>query len=120
MKDWLKKKLRKFLEIDEIAKDYNEKLYQQEKSVNERFGEIYTIVRDTERTIQNTLSLVVDVNVSKRDPSWGIICYKHHGQNIVHEFNFGNADGEKIREFIKDFESAYRFVDSPPNIRGYF
>jgi len=121
IKNYFRKKLISFIGIEEIIKERNAILMSDITNAHTRIDyliknpipNLENKVEVMERTIKNTLSLAVDVNMNKMDPTWGIICYAKGGKTIVHKFNLGNADGGEIKRYLDQYASANMRIDSP-------
>jgi hypothetical protein len=123
MKKWIKIKLRTFLGIDRLENrisqlersylDRNTYQHAINEELKENIGDNRGEIAEINETIKNTLTLAMDVNQNKYDPTWCIIGYKKGGKDIVHHINLGNAHGDEIRDFLRRYEGCNKRIDSP-------
>ena len=125
IKQYLKLKLRNFLEsilemsnknlaILKVEMECNQASLLRQVTANTR------TVNEIESTFKNTISLAMDIHHGKHEPTWGIICYKHKGQSIVHKFELGDANGEEIKRFLEQYKTTYKHLDAPYQMKDFY
>ena len=127
MKEWLKTKLRKYLEIDNLESE----LHHHEKSNQWQINNLTTWINNTNRdlkkdishfqdsvntlhdTVENVVHIGTDVQRDDRH-SWAVVCVEGK-MNIVKFVDLNRKDARDIFEFLKHFEAGRHCVDVVPN-----
>ena len=111
MKQWLRKKILKFLGIDELEL----KMARGLRDVNERFTRHKGSVDYELTRIGSCFNVGVDINPMGRD-SWAIICTANKNDQAVLKFvDLHGADMRHIHDFLIRSvpRGANRYIDSP-------
>lgn len=137
MKQWLKTKLKKFLEIDSLESkflDQINKFENHEKSnqfqinnlsdwINTRNKELKNEIshfQESVNTLHNTVENVVHIGTDVRQypdnhsHSWAVVCVEGK-MNIVKFVDLDRKDAREIFDFLKHFEAGRHCVDAVPN-----
>jgi hypothetical protein len=135
MKNWLKKKLRKWLDIDTLNSElsnlkgefssHNKRnicdlhlLYDQisisHQSLKEDISHFQQSVNTLHKTVENVVHIGTDVrnNINNREHSWAVICIEGK-MNIVKFVELAREDGRYVLDFLKQFESGRHCIDAP-------
>jgi hypothetical protein len=126
-KQWLKQKLRNYLEVDNLDKElkehrrsYNVKSKQLEnniesvyKNLKNDISHFQDSVNILHNTVENVVHIGTDVCIDNRcRNSWAVICVE--GKiNIVKFVDLNGRDARDILHFLKQFEAGRHCIDTP-------
>lgn len=127
IRNWLKVKLRKFLDVEELASKFNNHVDSNYVSFSNLYNTISVINRNLtkdishlqesinilHRTIENVVHIGTDVTRNNDgEHSWAVICIE--GKiNIVKFVDLGRKDAQYVLDFLKQFEAGRHCVDAP-------
>lgn len=120
-KSWLRTKLQKFLEIDELSETVDEN--------NDRLSRSYRALQDkyikmerlNERVVERNNIIMKEFNISadiypRENRSWAVISINGKPE-YVRFVNLSNRDMREVSHFLKQFEATNVTVDSPFQLR---
>ena len=110
MKNWIKRKLIAFLEIDSLE----EELKQENQKLKSKLNGLNSL---NERIIEENNFLIKQFNISAdinhyENHSWAVISIQGKPE-YVKFINLSNRDMRSVHSFLKQFERTNRAIDSP-------
>jgi len=130
IKQWLKIKLRNYLEIDKDIKTVKDKLINHQvanenqfdnlngwlknkhENINNDIVHCQDSINAIHKTLENVIHIGTDVRINEREHSWAVICIE--GKiNIVKFVDIGKNDAKYILDFLKQFEAGRHCIDTP-------
>lgn len=125
LKNKIKVKMIKWLELDTFKEDYKQYINKNEKdkynfknsinsTINNTYNEHSEQINALNRTLQSVISLGVDIkpNMYTKDRSWAVVCIEGK-YNIVKLIDMQGQDYRYILDFLKQFECSRKVIDAP-------
>jgi len=131
-RQWLKTKLRNFLEIDNDIKTVKDKLINHQvanenqfdnlndwlKNKHENIKNDISHLQESIKILHNTVENVVHIGTdvreynNNREHSWAVVCVEGN-VNIVKFVDLNRNDSRYVLDFLKQFEAGKHCIDTP-------
>lgn len=132
-KNYLKEKLRNWLEINTIDQnlnlleqktnnhnkiintnifDINNRIDFTNKILQDKFSHFQDSVNTLHRTVKNAIHIGTDVRVNEREHSWAVVCIEGK-MNLVKFVDLGRNDARYVLDFLKQFDAGRHCIDAP-------
>jgi hypothetical protein len=114
LKEWLRKKLKQFLGINEVNESLTKlhNIYNYNSGLLENYNSTSKEILKKNEYILDQFNLAADIYPSGREESWAVICIKGKPE-YVRFVRLSNNDMREVHYFLKRFEGTNRIIDSP-------
>ncbi|EKS4345013.1 TPA: hypothetical protein PTV74_003137 [Clostridium botulinum] len=126
LKNKIKVKMIKWLELDTFKGEYKQYINDNEKdkynlknsinnTINNNYNEHSEQIDALNRTLKSVVSIGADVtrNNCNTDRSWAVVCIESKRANIVKFVDLQGQNYMQMLDFLKQFECSRRVIDAP-------
>jgi hypothetical protein len=114
IKEWLRKKLKQFLNVDKLEIDYKS-LLSSYHIIEMKYRDMQKLnkdILDQNEYIMNQFNISADISPYSHEHSWAVISIQGKPE-YVRFVHLSNGDMREIHQFLKRYERTNRTIDSP-------